>query len=62
MEMLECPEWIHIPMKYKLLLGFKWEVKGMFINYTWIPSDWKEEWEKMKEVIGNDLYPYDSYK
>lgn len=53
MEKLESPEWLLIPLKYKLLLGFQWKVKGMFINYTWIPPSWKEEWERMKLTIKN---------
>lgn len=54
MERLESPEWLVIPDKYKILLGFKWADKRGYREYRYIPSNWKEEWEKMKGVIERD--------
>ena len=45
-----CPEWIHIPDKFKLLLGFKWADKRGGRVYMYVPLDWKEKWEQMKRV------------
>jgi hypothetical protein len=49
-----CPEWLHIPDKYKLLMGFKWADKRGYREYRYIPSNWKEEWEIMKGIIERD--------
>jgi hypothetical protein len=51
MERLESPEWLLIPDKYKILLGFQWADKRGYREYRYIPNDWKEEWEKMKESL-----------
>ena len=44
------PEWLMIPDKFKLLLGFKWADKRGGRVYMYVPFDWKEKWEQMKRV------------
>jgi hypothetical protein len=46
-----CPEWIHIPDSYKILLGFKWADKRGGRVYMYIPPNWQEEWGKFKLVL-----------
>jgi hypothetical protein len=45
-----CPEWLMIPDKFKLLLGFKWIEKKYARIYLYVPPDWKEDWTQMKRV------------